>query len=117
MAEIVIAGEIYFDAARRAACLEAGRQFQEATRRDEPGCLAYVFAPDPVDAGTIMVYERWADAASLEAHFLHQNYFDMRGVFAAHGITGASIKKFRIDAEDTVYVDGVATASFPDERA
>jgi quinol monooxygenase YgiN len=116
MAEIVIAGEIYLDPARRAACLEAGRAFQEATRRDEPGCLAYVFAADPIDAGTIVVYERWADAPSLEAHFLHQNYFDMRSVFGAHGITGTSIKKFRIDADDAVYVDGVATATFPDER-
>ena len=41
MAQIVIAGEIYIDPDRREACLAAGLGFQEATRRDEPGCLAY----------------------------------------------------------------------------
>jgi len=117
MAEIIIAGEIYLDPERRAACIAAGLEFQAATRRDEPGCLAYVFAADPIDAGTLGVYERWADAASLEAHFLHANYFNMRDVFGAHGITGTKISKFSLDAEDDVYVDGKATASFPADRA
>ena len=116
MAQIVIAGEIYLDPARRGDCLQAGLGFQAATRRDEPGCLAYVFSADPIETGTINVYERWADAASLEAHFQHQNYFKMRDNFGAHGITGTKISKFRLDAEDTVYVDGKATALFEDER-
>jgi quinol monooxygenase YgiN len=117
VSEIIIAGEIYIDPSRREECLAAGLGFQAATRRDEPGCLAYVFSADPVAPGTICVYERWADAPSLEAHFLHQNYFDMRAVFGAHGVTGTKISKFRLDAEDSVYVDGKATASFPDERS
>lgn len=116
MPEIIIAGEIYLDPAKRDACIAAGLVHQAATRRDEPGCLAYVFSADPIEPGTLNVYERWADAASLEAHFLHPNYFNMRAVFGAHGITGTKISKFRVDAEDSVYVDGVATAKFADER-
>lgn len=116
MAEIIIAGEIYIDPTKRDACIAAGLPHQTATRRDEPGCLAYVFSADPVDPGILCVYERWADAATLEAHFEHENYFNMRTVFAAHGITGTKISKFRLDAEDSVYVDGKATSKFADER-
>lgn len=116
MAEILIAGEIYIDPANRAACLEAGKVYQQGTRNDEPGCIDYVFSADPLRDNVMVVFERWADAASLELHFQHENYFKMRETFAKHGITGATVAKYRVDATDSVYVDGVATASFPDER-
>ena len=116
MAEIIIAGEIYIDPDKRDGCLAAGLAHQAATRREEPGCLAYFFSADPVDPGTMVVYEKWADAVSLEAHFLHPNYFNMRTVFGQFGLTGTKISKYRLDAEDSVYVDGVATAKFADER-
>ena len=117
MPEIIIAGEIYLDPAKRQACIAAGLEHQAATRRDEPGCLAYVFSADPVEPGTLCVYERWASAEELEAHFVHANYFNMRTVFGTHGITGTKISKFRLDAEDSVDVDGTATALFADERS
>lgn len=111
--QIIIAGEIYLPPERRADCLAAGAPLQEATRRDEPGCLAYVFAADPLRPDVITVYERWADAAALEAHFQHPNYTGMRRIFAEHGITGATPMKYRIDAVAPVYnADRVPTASF-----
>ena len=116
MAQIVISGEIFIDPANRAACLEAGKKYQQGTREDEPGCIDYVFSADPLRDNVMVVYERWADAASLELHFQHENYFKMRETFAKHGITGANVAKYRINAEDSVYVDGVATAKFADER-
>jgi quinol monooxygenase YgiN len=110
---IVIAGTISIPAERRAGCLEASVAWQQATRRDEPGCLAYVFAADPVDDAVISVYELWDGPDNLEAHFVHENYWAMRKVFAEHGITGASVQKFRTDAVAPVYgSDGVATARF-----
>jgi quinol monooxygenase YgiN len=116
MPEIIIAGEIYIDPSKRDACIQAGLEHQAATRRDEPGCIAYVFTADPLNPGAMLVYERWADAETLELHFKHENYFSMRKVFGEYGITGTKISKFRLDAEDSVYVDGVATAKFADER-
>ena len=113
---IIISGRIFIDPPKRAALLEASKPLQQATRDDEPGCEAYVFAGDPCEPGTISVYELWSDAPSLAAHFLHENYFNMRKVFGEYGITGTKISKFRLDAEDGVYVDGVATAKFADER-
>lgn len=110
---IIIAGTISIPAERRAACLEASAPLQLATRRDEPGCLAYVFSADPIDSGTIRVYELWQDATTLEAHFLHPNYTDMRALLGTFGITGADVQKYRIDAVAPVYnARFVATASF-----
>ncbi|MFM6854599.1 MAG: putative quinol monooxygenase [Sphingopyxis sp.] len=34
----------------------------------EEGCLDYHFAIDDRAAGTILVFERWADQAALDAH-------------------------------------------------
>ena len=55
---IIIAGTIEFeDAAHRASALEQSRPLQQATRDDEPGCLAYCFAADPCVSTRIQVYE------------------------------------------------------------
>jgi quinol monooxygenase YgiN len=36
--------------------------------RAEDGCLEYVMAADPVDAGRVVLSERWASPEHLEAH-------------------------------------------------
>ena len=98
---------------KRGGCVMASAPIQQATRTDEPGCLAYAFSADPCDAGTIVVYELWQDAASLAAHFLHQNYLAMRTMFGEHGITGSSTRKHRIDADAPVYnAQRIATVDF-----
>jgi quinol monooxygenase YgiN len=110
---IVIAGTITFASGHRDGAVAAGRTFQAATRAEEPGCLAYSFAPDPVDENVIVVYELWADAESLAAHFLHPNYFAMRDALGRFERTGFAVSKYRIDAVAPVYgPDRVATTSF-----
>jgi quinol monooxygenase YgiN len=110
---IIIAGTISIPAEKRAGCLEASLPLQQATRDDEPGCLAYVFSADPCRDGVMAVYELWADGPSLAAHFLHPNYTNMRALFGQHGITGADVKKYRTDADGPVYnSSGVATVEF-----
>jgi quinol monooxygenase YgiN len=111
---ILIAGTINIDPSRRAECLEASAPLQLATRNDEPGCVAYAFAADAVDPGVIDVFEKWTDAVSLDAHFQHVNYTDMRKLLGSFGISGVSILKYRVDASDPVYggADGKASATF-----
>ena len=110
---IIIAGTITIAPERRAGCLEASMPLQQATRTDEPGCLAYVFSADPCEPGHISVYELWTDGPSLAAHFLHENYFNMRNLFAEHGISGAETAKFRVDAKAPVYnAERIATIDF-----
>jgi quinol monooxygenase YgiN len=110
---IIIAGRIFIDPAKRAALVEASKPLQQATRDQEPGCEAYVFSPDPCAPDTISVYELWTDGPSLAAHFLHENYFNMRNLFAEHGISGAETAKFRVDAKAPVYnAERIATIDF-----
>jgi quinol monooxygenase YgiN len=39
-----------------------------AHSRAEEGCITYTFAADPVDAGVVVLTERWTDRPSLDAH-------------------------------------------------
>ena len=66
---IIVAGHIDFhDGSSRDAAVEASRPLQQATRSDEPGCLAYCFAADPCDDKRIQVYELWVDEALSLIH-------------------------------------------------
>lgn len=111
---IAIAGTIDFDSAEsRDAAVAASAPLQRATREDEPGCIFYSLGADPVVDTRIQVFELWADAASLEAHFVHDNYFATRTLLRGSGMTSSDNRKYRIDAEAPVYdADHIATAEF-----
>jgi quinol monooxygenase YgiN len=101
------------DPAKRAALVEASAPIQKATRDDEPGCLVYCFAADPVQPDLIQVYELWEDEASLAAHFEHPNYHTMRELLNGGGLVSAVSRKLRIDATAPVYgSDRRPSASF-----
>lgn len=100
---IIIAGTIDVDPEQFEDCLAASTPLQKATRDDEPGCLAYCFAPDPVVTGRIQVYELWTDQEALAAHFLHPNYLNMRTTLGQFGLRGADTKKFRVTHSEPVY--------------
>ena len=36
--------------------------------RDEPGCLEYTFAADPLEPGRVVLVEKWESQAALDAH-------------------------------------------------
>jgi hypothetical protein len=36
--------------------------------RAEAGCITYVFAPDPIEAGLVQLFERWESEEALDAH-------------------------------------------------
>lgn len=114
MALIAIEAAIRFaDQAARDAAVTASIPFQKATRDDEPGCIAYCFAADPIEPDLIQVYELWADSPSLAAHFEHPNYFAMRDTLGKYGLTSAVSRKHRIDATAPVYgADFTARADF-----
>lgn len=112
---VVIAGTIGFDSPEaRDGAVAASAELQLATRRDEPGCLAYCFAADPAEPTVVQVYELWADAASLAAHFEHPNYAAMRTILRGFPRSGASVTtKHLVQASAPVYgADGRASANF-----
>lgn len=97
----------------RDALVARSAPVQAATRTEEPGCLVYCFAADPVRPDLIQVYELWADEDSLAAHFQHPNYAAMREMLNGAGLTSAVSRKLRIDATAPVYgPDRKPTASF-----
>lgn len=111
---IIIAGYLEFiDKENRDGAVEAGADAQQATRDDEPGCLAYIFTADPCEDQRMQVYELWEDEAALAAHFVHPNYTAMRTVLRSFERSGGDIKKYRCDLAEPVYDDsGVARADF-----
>jgi quinol monooxygenase YgiN len=64
---VIVAGSFVVAAADRDAFLEGRRSAMEASRA-EPGCLDYVFSADPLDPERVVLFERWADQAALDAH-------------------------------------------------
>jgi len=117
---IVVAATIdYADEARRDAAVAASVTTQMATRTDEAGCLAYCFAADPGIPTRIQVYELWEDEASLAAHFQHANYFAMRDILGAHGITGAWNRMYEVGRNEPVYGPGgqIRTRFFTDDAS
>ena len=36
--------------------------------RDEPGCLEYVFSPDPINPRRVRLFELWGSRADLDVH-------------------------------------------------
>ena len=101
------------DPSTRQALVERSAPIQKATRDDEPGCLVYCFAADPCEDDLIQVYELWESEETLQAHFDHPNYHDMRAMLGAGGLVSAVSRKHRIDATAPVYGPAhVATSSF-----
>jgi len=100
---VVEAAITLVDPSGRATLLAATAPLQAATRRDEPGCLVYCFAADPVRDDLIQVVELWQDETSLAAHFEHPNYVAMRDLVNGAGLVSAESRKHRVDATAPVY--------------
>lgn len=57
------------------------RSLVPATLRED-GCLAYAFALDDAEAGTVLAYEKWRDQAALSAHLALPEVIDVLGAWA-----------------------------------
>ena len=64
---LIVAGHFDVDPAVREEFLSARSPAMESTR-SEPGCLEYVMSADPIDPTRAVLFERWADQASFDAH-------------------------------------------------
>ncbi len=111
--KIAILGHVDVDPAIRDELVASVVDLQRSTRDDEPGCLAYIIAADPVNPGRVQIVELWASAEALDAHFQHPNFAASGAALRAAPRLGGASRKYRIDAEDDVKGgDGQASAAF-----
>ena len=64
---VIVQGVFTVDPARRDDYLEASKE-QMRISRAEQGCIEYVLAADPLEADRVVLSERWASRADLDAH-------------------------------------------------
>ena len=64
---IIVGGEFVVEPEDRDAFI-AGRLDAMRTSRAEPGCLEYTFSADPLDPARVLLFEKWEDQESLNAH-------------------------------------------------
>ena len=81
----------------------ATADIQRATRDEEEACLAYCFAPDPVEPTHIQVYELWTDPDGLARHFEHHTYAAMVRALGSCGILHSDNRLWHAEDRGPVY--------------
>jgi quinol monooxygenase YgiN len=101
---IVVAAALRFEnQTDRDRAVESTADVQMATRREEAGCHAYCFAPDPSVPTRIQVYELWENSDSLAAHFDHPNYAKMVEVLASANVKESINQAYLVERSEPVY--------------
>ena len=75
----------------------AGRHEAMRRSRTEPGCIDYTLSADPIEAGRVVLFERWESQEALDAHLAAIRSAPQ----SAGGVapTSASIMVYDISAE------------------
>jgi quinol monooxygenase YgiN len=64
---VIVGGWFEVEPSERDAFV-AGRVEGMRRSRAEQGCVEYVLAPDPVEPGRVVLFERWESQADLDRH-------------------------------------------------
>lgn len=91
-------GDICADIVRRAAAFIADS-------RSEPGCIAYDWSVDPLEAGVLHIFEEWESEVALGGHFRHPSYIAMRAHLESHEIVGFDVKLYSASGVEPVYTE------------
>lgn len=89
-AEVIVSGWIDFVPEHREQALGHFAQVVEVSRQ-EPGCLDYVFSPDPDLPGRVRVFEHWDSDAALTEHLTLPHVLALREAIAPLTRTGRSM--------------------------
>lgn len=109
---IIVSAVMEIDPAHAERIILDARPLIEASLA-EPGCEAYSWALDPLNPGTVHVFERWTNEAALAHHFTLPNYTEMRTVLRSAGPIKSTSRKYRVAHDEPVYdSEGRARADF-----
>ena len=64
---LIVAGHFDVDPARRDEFIRDREELMRASR-GEPGCITYAFSGDPIEAGRVLLFERWESKGALATH-------------------------------------------------
>jgi quinol monooxygenase YgiN len=95
--QVIVSGWIDFDPAQRDQALRAFAEVVAASRA-EPGCIDYVFSPDPDEPGRVRVFEHWDSDASLDQHLTLPHVQRLREAIAGLTRTGRAMTHHTVAA-------------------
>ena len=95
---VIIAGTIQMDPDKVADAMPAIVALMTATWAED-GCIDYVLSADPVRAGGIRIFEKWASDEALGAHMKAPHMGVFQKAIRGCGVTGMSVDKFEIASE------------------
>ena len=64
---IIVGGTFDVDPSERERFVSDRHALMRSSRAEQ-GCLDYVFCPDPIESGRVILFERWETQADLTAH-------------------------------------------------
>jgi quinol monooxygenase YgiN len=112
MAKILIAAQIDVAPEGRETSLRTAQPWIDGALA-QPGCIHYEWSADITNPARINVFEEWESEQALASHFAGPQYAGMLAHIGASGLTGATSKKYRVDAEGPVYnAEGKPTPAF-----
>ena len=95
---ILIAGTLTIDPAKVDAALADAADMMRASQAED-GCHAYAFSADPINPGTLLLFEKWESEDALAAHSASAHMAEFRTKMPGWGVTGADIKRYEISSE------------------
>lgn len=112
MAKIVISAQIDVEPAGRDEALRSAQPWIDGALA-QPGCIHYDWSADLNAPSRINVFEEWESEEALAAHFAGDQYKGMLAHIGKSGLLNAVSRKYRVDAETTVYnAEGKPTPAF-----
>jgi quinol monooxygenase YgiN len=110
---IVGVGDIYAQIPRREDVRALMRRTQ-ASVRQQPGCISYVFAETLDDPGHFVVVQQWRDQASIEEHYRSPAFAEYQEQIAELLVRSSELRLHSV-AESLRPVDSSEQSSIPED--
>ncbi len=92
---LIIAGTITLAPEHLDDALALALPFGEEVRA-EPGCIDYLFTPNPAVPGELRLFEVWEDEAALQVHFTTPHMAEWQRQIGRLDVRGRDIVKYEV---------------------
>ncbi len=97
---IIALGDVYAQIPRLAAVRELLRATQ-ASAREQPGCISYVFAESVDDPGHFVHVEQWRDREALDEHYRSPAFANYQTQIAEQLVRASELHLHEVDTSYT----------------